>query len=69
MKKILQGGKNNYQDLTKENKQQRQYIANIRQQQQQQQQQQYFKPKNTKKRSTKSQLTVSQSQNKKRPQI
>ena len=68
MKKILQGGKNNYQDLTKENKQQRQYIANIRQQQQQQQQQ-YFKPKNTKKRSTKSQLTVSQSQNKKRPQI
>ena len=68
MKKILQGGKNNYQDLTKKNKQQRQYIANIRQQQQQQQQQ-YFKPKNIKKRSTKSQLTVSQSQNKKRPQI
>ena len=68
MKKILQGGKNNYQDLTKENKQQRQYIANIRQQQQQQQKQ-YFKPKNIKKRSTKSQLTVSQSQNKKRPQI
>ena len=65
MKKILQGGKNNYQDLTKKNKQQRQYIANIRQQQQQQ----YFKPKNIKNRSTKSQLTVSQSQNKKRPQI
>ena len=68
MKKILQGGKNNYQDLTKENKQQRQYIANIRQQQQQQKKQ-YFKPKHIKKRSTKSQLTVSQSQNKKRPQI
>ena len=47
IKKILQGAINSYQDLTKENKQLRQYIANIRQQkQQQQQQQQNFRTKN-----------------------
>ena len=49
IKKILQGAKNSYQDLTKEDKQLRQYIANIRQQkqqQQQQQQQQNFRTKN-----------------------
>ena len=45
IKKILQGAKNSYQDLTKENKQLRQYIANIRQQKQQQQQQN-FRTKN-----------------------
>ena len=39
-KKILQGAKNSYQGLTKENKQLRQYIANIKQQEQQQLEQQ-----------------------------
>ena len=47
IKKILQGAKNSYQDLAKEFKQPRQYIANIGQQQQQQQQ--CFRPKKYKK--------------------
>ena len=56
IKKILQGAKNSYQELTKENEQLKQYIANIKYQQQQQlqqqlqqQQQQYFRPKKYKK--------------------
>ena len=40
VKERLQGAKNSYQDLEKENKQLKQYITNIKQQQQQQQQQQ-----------------------------
>ena len=51
-KKILQGAKHSYEELTKENKQLKQYIANIKYQQQQQQQlqqQQYFRPKKYKK--------------------
>ena len=40
VKQRLQGAKNSYQDLEKENKQLKQYIMNIKQQQQQQQQQQ-----------------------------
>ena len=36
IKKILQGAKNSYQSLAKENKQVKQYIIKIRQQQQQQ---------------------------------
>ena len=40
IKKILQGAKNSYQELTKENEQLKQYIANIKYQQQQQLQQQ-----------------------------
>ena len=40
VKQRLQGAKNSYQDLEKESKQLKQYIANIKQQQQQQQQQQ-----------------------------
>ena len=50
-KEILKGVKYSYQELTKENKQLKQYIANINDQQQQQlrQQQQYFRPKNYKK--------------------
>ena len=39
VKERLQGAKNSYQDLEKENKQLKQYITNIKQQQQQQQQQ------------------------------
>ena len=45
VKKILQGAKNSYEALTKENKQLKEYIVNVKQeykQQQQQQQQQYF---------------------------
>ena len=39
VKERLQGAKNSYQDLEKENKQLKQYITNIKQQQQQQHQQ------------------------------
>ena len=50
IKKILKGAKTSYQELTKENKQLEQYIANIKyHHQQQQQQQQYFRPKKYKK--------------------
>ena len=54
IKKILQGAKNSYQSLAKENKQVKQYIIKIRQQQQQQpqkeqEQQRYFRPKKYKK--------------------
>ena len=50
IKKILKGAKNSYQELTKENKQLEQYMANIKyHHQQQQQQQQYFRPKKYKK--------------------
>ena len=56
-KKYCRGQKNSYQGLPKENKQLRQYIANIKQQEQQQleqqqqqkEQQKYFRPKNIKK--------------------
>ena len=40
LKNILKAAKNNYQHLTKENKQLKQYITTIKQQQQQQQRQQ-----------------------------
>ena len=36
---MLQGAKNSYQEVTKENKQLKQYIANVKYQQQQQQEQ------------------------------
>ena len=58
-KKILQGAKNSYETLIKENKQLKEYTAKINQQYKQQQQQQqqqsfqqeqeYFKPKKYKK--------------------
>ena len=40
LKNILKAGKNSYQEATKENKQSKQYITNIKEKYQQQQQQQ-----------------------------
>ena len=45
LKNILQSAKSSYQEVTKENKQLKQNIANIKQQQYQQQQQQYQQQK------------------------
>ena len=46
LKNILKAGKNSYQEATKENKQSKQYITNIKEKYQQQQQQQiYSRPK------------------------
>ena len=67
MKNILKAAKNSYQEVTKENKQLKQYITTIKQQQQQQYKQQqqkqqaYFsKPKNIKTLSMKKPLTLIQ---------
>ena len=53
LKNILKSAKSSYQELTKENKQLKQYITNIKQQQYQQQQYQqqkiYTRPKKYKK--------------------
>ena len=77
VKRILQGAKNSYKDLTKENKQLKECIVKIKQQFKQQQQQQqpqyfqqkqeYFKRKNIKKLSMKRLVIVNQELKKSTP--